>query len=59
MRLVARAWPNMTYICGWDRMKPLVESHIASIQVEDIESGFIIGSCLSCDQHLLLSRNHG
>ena len=27
----------MTYVCGWDRLKPLVESHIATLQVEDIE----------------------
>jgi len=37
VRLLARAWPNITYLSGWDRLQPVVESHVATLQVEEIE----------------------
>ncbi|XP_065062279.1 cilia- and flagella-associated protein 74-like [Rhopilema esculentum] len=38
VRLLARAWPHLTYLRGWDRLKPLKESCIASFETEEIEA---------------------
>ena len=40
MRLYARAWPSMTYVTGLDRLKPLQESHAASLPIEEIEGEY-------------------